>query len=712
MAAPFVMPQPPVIAPPPVVIQHLPGQLPQPPQADPLTQRLAFRQGPDGEFAAYAEIHRVCNLPIMHPMTPEEVDYYSRLNVLGHAYADGFRFMPKQAEGCLSYEMFNGVFCPIGVGFGKTLTSLMCAQKGINKGIKKACLFVPAQVFGQLTITDIKWARARVPLSMPIHVLQGKPRAARMALAKSGKHGLYIWTYSLLSTTDAEEMLYSIAPELVILDECHEVANDTAAKTRRVIKYIGDHKSEVVALSGTITQKSIEDYHRILRYATRENCPLPHSVTLTKEWANVIDANSNDIDDESGSNPGHTGPLMPLVKWAAANFPGQPITEDRAGFRRAYRLRLNSAPSVVSSGDQAIGTSLTISTASLDRPQDYPDTYPGKKQLDELIRKVDDEWTTPSGDIIDYAIHKWKWLFELTAGFYNLLVWPSVESFAERRRITVDESNRILEAAKKHHAAGQEFMSLLRKWILEKSRPGCDTPLLVRNEIARNGARIVGQELYEAWVYEKALDFDGRPERDSMAVRVCDYKIREAVKWAKYVGDDKGGIVWVYNEEMGAWAYEVFQAEGINTLHCPAGDNEWHLDARNHNKKVIASIPAHGQGKNLQMYQEQVVLQWPRPAHKAEQMLGRTHRTGQKADSLTVWRLSANMFDDMLFAACLNDALYAHQSTGTRQKLVYANYDPLPRIFPSSVLLERGLENRVLDAAQQRLMLDKFGGTQ
>ena len=103
------------------------------------------------------------------------------------------------------------------------------------------------------------------------------------------------------------------------------------------------------------------------------------------------------------------------------------------------------------------------------------------------------------------------------------------------------------------------------------------------------------------------------------------------------------------------------------------------------------------------------VVQWPRQADKAEQLLGRTHRNGQTADELRVVRGDYTEFDFINFAACLNDALYIHQTTGTRQKMIYCNYDPLPKIFPSSVLRERGAEVRRLTIEQRKMMADKFG---
>jgi len=130
-------------------------------------------------------------------------------------------------------------------------------------------------------------------------------------------------------------------------------------------------------------------------------------------------------------------------------------------------------------------------------------------------------------------------------------------------------------------------------------------------------------------------------------------------------------------------------------------------------KIVVASITAHGEGKNLQHFHNQYFLQWPRNAAAAEQALGRLHRSGQEADVVLAVTNNSLDFDKMNFGACLNDSLYIHQSTGVKQKLIYATYFPdNPEIFPSEVLKERGYQPTILNADLWRAMEDRFGKNQ
>lgn len=649
----------------------------------------------------YAELDRIVRLEVVDPLDPGEVRAYTRKNLLESAWNEGFRLYDEQANGLFQYEEVAGGFHPIGVGWGKTLLGLMTAEKGYQKGLRKIALFVQSDTLSQLVVTDIPYYRRIVPMSYPVHVLGGKARRDRQSLAKSNKRGLYVIPYSLLSTEDSEENLFDINPELVIGDEVQNLSNRGSARSQRFLRFADESEPEFVAMSGTITKKSIEQYEHLIKLALKEHNPLPNSSVMAREWGAVIDAEAEEVTSRSA-----TGPLKPLIWWAMKHFPKEDLKEDQAGFRKAFKLRLNSAPGVVASGENEIGTSLTITTHNI---RDYVDAAgESYEKLEELMDKVELEWVTPNGDEIEHAIHTWKWLFELSAGFYNELVWPDAQVYADRKDIPLSEAEDLIDQAMDAHRARQKYAKELRDWLTRHAKQGLDTPLLVANNMSNHGAKNVGSILYEAWTEWKEIYHDDLPDREANAVYVCDYKVRAAIDWAKKTD---GGLIWYYHQAVGKWLFEHGKKEGLDVLHCPAGKkhNDIVRDPANRDKIIIASQTAHGTGKNLQHHQNNYVIQWPRPADRAEQLLGRTHRNGQSADELHVWKNDINEFDCMNFASCLNDSLYIHQTTGTRQKLIYCNYDPMPKIFPSSVLRERGAEVRRLTREQEIMLKNKFG---
>lgn len=667
--------------------------------------------------AAWEDIRRIVNLPSTFDFDEAETDYFNRENVLAGAYAAGFRLSPKQCRSLASYDE-TGLFAPMGVGSGKSLIAIMVAARAYKKphlrdgspNGKVILLIVTPGTYDAYMNRHIPWARTKVPLNVPFYGMGGKSSANRLAYAKARRKGCYIMPNSLLSSKDTSEFLERLKPDVVILDEAHNCANSSAARTKRLFAskgsggYVTTHAPEFIPLSGTMTKKSLRDYHHLLKAALHHGMPLPMSSQMATEWAAVIDAGCGEPSSAA------TGPIKPMVDWARRNNPGEDFAFDTSGIRKAYKYRLRSTPGVVATGDESIGTSLRLTNVPV---KDY-EQNPGWAKLKEYLDGVNELWVTPDGDELEHAIHTYKWLYELSAGFYNQLLWPAVAALAERRRVREPEAESLLARALEHHEAHQEYARALRTFLAEHAKPQLDTPMLVGRDMHTHGAAHVGDRLYGLWQTMKGLEFEGMPERDSSAVRVCDYKVKAAVEWAKTVPAGRGAVFWVYHQEIGEWVFEELRNAGIDAVHCPAGSDKVisglgdpELGGKG-DRHVVASIAAHGEGKNLQAFQHQYVVQWPRSAVRAEQMLGRLHRQGQEADELVCLTNSTLEFDFVNFAACLNDALYIHATTDSPQKVIYCDYDPLPMMFPPEVLRERGMQNTMLDRAQRRLLEEKF----
>lgn len=700
---------------------------PPPPAPIPFSTRVAVgNQIGTANFFENVEVKRIINLPLVLPMEANELEEFNRTHVMANQFDAGWRLFPAQANSILAYTLNNGLFCSISVGWGKTLVGLACMNAAYAKGIQRGMLIVPPNVLNQLITTDIAFARSKVGINYPIHIIGGRTAGQRKAIANSGRRGLYITTYSLLSAKDAHQILMDIKPEIIILDEAHNVSKRTAARTKRLFGsdgYITHHQPEIVAMSGTITKKSVKDFYHLIKSCLKKNCPMPMADRMAEEWAQLLDASASGPDYMPPSSG--TGPLLPLIAWARKWFPDDPqkpprFTDDVFGFRRAFHERLNTVPGVVTSGSNDIGVSLQM----VNQPVADYEKCDGWLELKRLMGQIDNLMLTPNGDQIEHAIHCYKWKIELTAGFYNELTWPTVPVYAARKSIPEAKAAGVLEHALVHHKAGQVYAHDLRDWLKDKSKPGLDTPFLVGGDMIRHEAKNVGHSLYRVWKEMRDLDFEGRPERDSRAVRVCPYKVNAAIQWIFAHVNAKGGeahggaILWVNHIELGIWLTEILKLSGVEAIHCPAGaranDEICAIGDPNRGGKgdkiVVASYHAHGQGKNLQSFQHQYFVEFPREADKGEQTLGRTHRNGQEADELVVFTNRTLEFDHVVFAATLNDALYAHQTSGNRQKLIYASYDPLPKIYPPSVLAQLGLDAIALTEEQRRQLVERFGG--
>ena len=644
------------------------------------------------------EMARIVSLPLVGMPDAEEAEIFCFESMLAGAYDAGERLWPTQISAVDGYRKYGGGLLPIGVGWGKTGISLMIAESAYRKGLRKILLLIPPQQVSSLIKRHIPQWRKLVPMSAPFHFLAGRGAAARASMVHSQAPGVYVYPYSLLSQSDAVELLEAIHPELVIADEAHNLKNPKAARTKRLLHFLRelDPRPELVGMSGTITSKSIGDYHHLATLALRENCPLPHTGSMTFFWGQIINS-------DAVAPTGYAKGLMrPLLSWAQQHFPEEKFRADQTeSYRRAYRHRLVTAPGVTATGDETIGVSLCLANLEVPKPaKDSP--------LMKLVDQVQKDMLTPQGEPIDHAIHTWKWLYELSFGFYNALVWPTIEHLAKYRKISDAEAELLLMRAKIHHGHVKGYHSLLREYF-KHSPPGLDTPREVGRSMAVHGDRFVGSALYAAWLAVRNADFEGRPERYDQPVRVDDFKVKRLVQWAKEEGQ---GLIWVFHQEVGLWLMEELPEDAV---HAPAGANDLIEDIGDPlrggkgDKIVVASMSSHGTGKNLQAFTKQIYAQWPRPALLAEQSLGRTHRNGQKAEELTAHTLLSLEFDHINRAACLNDAIYIQQTTGSPQKIVYCDYDPMPMIYSPEFLREQGVKPEMLNGEQRKMLASLFG---
>lgn len=642
---------------------------------DPIKRNQLLTAQLRAQGAPTNELERILALPQTQAPTAAELNACQHMFALGPALARGFRLRPIQIQAVLDYANQGGLFAPIGVGHGKTLISLLIAQHAYATGKRRILLLLPSAVHSQFAKVDIPKARHWVPMLYPIHHLVPLNPKQREAAGKY-THGLWVLSYALLSQPDAPGLLRAINPDLIICDEAHNLAKYTAARTRRLMDYVGTHNPQGVCMSGTMTGKSIRDYAHLIDWCLGRNSPLPRNGVDIDNWAAVLDTTGT-----HGYFPAAIAKTLdPLRQWAGI------AQTEQADYRRAYQKRLRATEGVVATSDASVACGLVL------RNDPVPTDTPGFETLTTLMAQVIDEYRTPNDDDIAHAIHTYKWLSELTAGFYNKLQWPTADALAQQRGITPTVATGLLERAKQRHKLKQRYTALLRDYLKEP-HPKYDTPFLVGGGFSTLGARApMPGVLYDAWCDYRNMDDPALPLREAEVVRVCPYKIDAAVAWAKKHGN---GLMWVHHQAVGRWLADALTAAGVTFIYCTAGDTRI-LDPTNAGVVCVASIEAHGTGKNLQHHKNQYFVQWPRDARMAEQTLGRTHRQGQKAACLYVDTNFTGDWDYQNFAACLIDALYVHHSTGNRQKLAYATYDPLPPQYPHAVLKQNGFQPAVV----------------
>jgi hypothetical protein len=150
-------------------------------------------------------------------------------------------------------------------------------------------------------------------------------------------------------------------------------------------------------------------------------------------------------------------------------------------------------------------------------------------------------------------------------------------------------------------------------------------------------------------------------------VWVSDYLAEDAASWAK----KNLGIVWY---DADAFGERLAKISGL-PKHGGGPDGEERIRAEKGDRSIVASIKAHGTGRDgLQyLYREQLVACPPASGDTWEQLVGRLHREGQTADEVVthVYRHTEEL--RAAIDKALEQARYVQGTTRSLQKLLISD---------------------------------------
>lgn len=430
---------------------------------------------------------------------------------------------------------------------------------------------------------------------------------------------MLVRSYEELSTPDRSGMLSVLVPDLLICDEAHKLRHFSSARVRRVVRYLRDHPDcRFVALSGTITKGSIKDYAHLAAWALDEFSPLPMGEALLDAWRKAIESEE---DDDRVAN-----------RWALKGISTE--TEPRA----ILRDHLTRASGIVLSS----GADVTCSLVLYERELEIP------KALHKLLSNVMETWQAPNGDELESPLARDRILGQLSCGFYYFWDW----SPAPWNGVPDTE---WLAARSGWHKAVR--LTLQSSFAVE----GLDSPMLLARACALE--KEVPGRLSKAW--DNWFPHRLKMPPPAQAQWVDSYLVDDAVTWAK--GQQEPPLLWYTHRAVGAELERRsgFQryAEGPKASTALIGVTTPH--------PAVLSIQAHGQGKNLQVWGNQIFVTPMRSATTLEQGLGRTHRQGQARDEVT-----ATLYTHDFFGVALEDAMKSakmiEETTGQAQRLIYA----------------------------------------
>lgn len=494
---------------------------------------------------------------------------------------------PIQARALASLFDCRGLLAAIFVGGGKTLITALAATL---LDASRPLLLVPARLKDK-TLRDFD------------------------ALAKDWRVAdIRIESYEKIGRVSGAEILDEYRPDLILCDEVQALKNPRAAVTRRVWRYVVEHREEVVfaGMSGTIASRSLMDLHHILWMALGPSrMPLPAKTSEAKNWARCVD-----LDVSTRARPGA------LATWVE---PGEKVTLDSV--REAVGRRIFETAGVVrTSSSSSVGCPILIDALEPVLPME------ASSALDEMIQTK----TDPNGDQL-LPPDIWRHSRTLALGFWYKWREPGPEDWMEARR----DWRRFVDD------------------ILDQQVAGFDSELQIANAVRRGTIEDSGRLRRWSEIRETF-------EPVSEAVWICDDVLRAVLD-----GVAAPSILWVDQVATGRRLEEL---SGLPFFHRLGRDRTGRaIEDADPRGSVIASLASNSEGRNLQAWSRSVYLSPPANGKTLEQSLGRTHRAGQTADVVEAFFVLPHWTTRKQFARAIEDARFIEVTTSQAQKILLAD---------------------------------------
>lgn len=467
----------------------------------------------------------------------------------------------------------GGLFANIGVGHGKTVIGLTLSRL---LELSPAVYLIPARTEETVKAETRRWRR---------HLkLDGE---------------LYVLRYSQLSAKQNSTILDELAPRIIIADEAHRLKNLTGSnRAIRVFRYLKENpECRFCAMSGTMTNRLIDDFAHLAAAALRDHLFLP-----VDHWAR--DQLSKCVDEESQGWPTRDDWWdMQVLVDRFAEQPRKlvdiPIRKRREVVRNALHERMRRTPGVVMTQSASCDASIYAK-----RVHDIaiPDT------VHEALKCVDKWLELPNGYEIADGMHSGEAKRQLLQGFCYYYEWPNGQPdlrWLDARR----QWGRGVRAVRRFRLKHLDSPGLIKDRIVDGTIDEFATTPARRRAI--NEA--IGA--WDVWEVESR-----KPEPPQRRLWVSNYFVQQVLNWHR---KNPRGLIWLTHRE-------VAEKLSKKMLVIPPGEEP----PTSGSKGFGLSLGSHREGLNLQAHEKML---FPMPISNAEwleQACGRIHRQGFKGDAV------------------------------------------------------------------------------
>lgn len=432
-------------------------------------------------------------------------------------------------------------------------------------------------------------------------------------------------SYERVSRASGLAELQNYAPDLIMCDEAHYLKDLSSARTLRIGAYLEQNQHvKAVFLSGTLLNKSIANVAHLGDWALAESSPFPREMRTVAEWDNLLYGESN--------------PYI-LQRYA-------PLLKDSDDPATALHARLSSLAGVVLTDKDTVESSLQITKVFVDVPED----------LTLKIRKC----------LEDGVIAALQGVEDLDALVASEHLWEKTDDFV-LRALSQMYSGFLYYWQWADNQRDEEWLSARRNWsrtarkIMEMQIPEFDTLGLVQTNFEQLPSEVIryAQDAYDNWFTSEEYKKDEPPKA---SLWVSDYLI-DAVATLLTQHIKEPTLIWV---NFTALAERMSERLGIPYIGGGMSIPEYT------GQSLILSVKSHATGKNLQKWHNNIVAAPIQDPAMWEQLLARTHRTGQQADTVNVYT-----FQHAVFGSAFNRARSMSKvvgaCTGSPRRINYAD---------------------------------------